>query len=423
MTSPAFPKVLPIRERAEIMRRVLAERLDTVLPVAMREAGLDMWIVICQEDDYDPIFRTMVPFDSWCPILQMLIFHDTGEHSGEAAIERINLSMTGLGELYNKPWSGQRFEEQWPLLREIVAARNPQRIGINTGAVQWATGGLTHNLYLQLVEALGPEFAPRLTSAEAAATRWLATLSETEIGLFTHVVNVAHAILAECFSRKAIVPGVTTSTDLEWHYWQRAADLGLEMAFKPFFVIRRSEAMRQEFGEADLTIRPGDVIHSDVGIKYLGLNSDHQQPAYILRSGETEAPAGLRALMSQANRLQDLYRAEFREGLSGNEMLGSILSRARAEGLSNPKVYSHSLGRYLHEPGPLIGLPWEQECCPGRGDVTLHDGYAFTMELGVEGEVPEWGGQQVKVGLEEDVVFTGGECRIVDGRQTEFHLV
>ena len=423
MTHPAFPKVLPMRERAEVMRRALAERLDTVLPVAMREAGLDMWIVLCQEDDYDPVFRTMVPFDSWCPILQMLIFHDTGERSGEAAIERINLSMTDLGDLYERPWRGQRFEEQWPLLREIVAAREPKRIGINTGAVQWAAGGLTHNLYLQLTEALGPELSRRLTSAQVAATRWLATLSATEIGLFAHVVNVAHAILAECFSRAAIVPGVTTSTDLEWHYWQRAADLGLEMAFKPFFVIRRSDAMRQQFGEADRTIRPGDVIHSDVGIRYLGLNSDHQQQAYVLRPGETAAPEGLRGLMREANVLQDLYLAEFREGLSGNEILGNILSRAREVGLPNPKVYSHSLGHYLHEPGPLIGLPWEQERCPGRGDVMLREGYAFTMELCVAGAVGEWGGQQVTVGLEEDVVFTGGECRIVDGRQTEFHLI
>jgi len=127
--------------------------------------------------------------------------------------------------------------------------------------------------------------------------------------------------------------------------------------------------------------------------------------------------------MREANVLQDMYRAEFREGLTGNELLGNTLACARAEGLPNPKVYSHSLGHYLHEPGPLIGLPWEQERCPGRGDVVLRDGYAFTMELCVAGEVGEWGGQQVTLGLEEDVVFTGGVCNIVDGRQTEFHLV
>ncbi|MBI2300084.1 MAG: Xaa-Pro aminopeptidase, partial [Armatimonadetes bacterium] len=101
----------------------------------------------------------------------------------------------------------------------------------------------------------------------------------------------------------------------------------------------------------------------------------------------------------------------------------NILTRARHEAVPKPRVYSHSVGLFLHEPGPLIGLPWEQERCPGRGDVRLEEGYAFTMELCCKGPVPEWGGQVVNMPLEEDVVFAGGECRLVDGRQEEFHLI
>ncbi|NPV47783.1 MAG: aminopeptidase P family protein [Armatimonadetes bacterium] len=413
-----FPRVMPLRERAEVMRAVLRDRLDNLLPDLMTESGLDMWIVLCQEDDLDPVFRTMVPMDSWCPILQMLVFHRT-----PAGLERLNLSMTDTGDLYDRPWRGREPAEQWRLLAELVRERDPQRIGINTGSVQWAAGGLTHNLYRQLVGALGPELAARLESAEPLATRWLATLTETQIGLMEHVVNVAHALLRECYSRAAIIPGLTTTRDLEWCYWQRVADLGLEPSFKPFFVLVRSEQQRERHGPDDLTIRPGDVVHSDVGIRYLGLCSDHQQPAYILGPGETGAPAGWQELLAQGNRLQDIYLGEFRAGLTGNELLHNILSRARQEGVPNPRVYSHSLGHLLHEPGPLIGLPWEQEACPGRGDVVLHPGYAFTMELSVSGPVAECGGQEMTLGLEEDVVFTEAGCRVLDGRLTEFHLV
>jgi Xaa-Pro aminopeptidase len=409
---------MPLRERAEVTRGVLRDRLDHLLPGLMAESGLDMWIVLCQEDDLDPVFRTLVPMDSWCPILQMLVFHRT-----PGGLERMNLSMTDTGDLYDRPWRGREPAEQWRMLGELVRERNPQRIGINTGATQWAAGGLTHNLYLQLAETLGPELAVRLESAEDLVTRWLATLTEAQIGLLEHVVSVAHALLRECYSRRAIIPGVTTARDLEWHYWQRAADLGLEPSFKPFFVLVRRERQRQRFGPEDQAIRPGDVVHSDVGIRYLGLCSDHQQPAYVLGSGETEAPAGWRELLAQGNRLQDVFLNAFRAGLTGNELLRSILSRARAAGIPNPRVYSHSLGHLLHEPGPLIGLPWEQEACAGRGDVVLHPGYAFTMELCVAGPVPEWDGQEMTLGLEEDVVFTAEGCRVLDGRLTEFHLV
>ena len=415
-----MPRVLSMRERAQVTRKALRKRLDTLLPKAMREADLDMWLVLCQEDDYDPIFKTMVPMDSWCPILQMLIFYDRGD---EAGVERVNLSRTGLGDLYDSPWNGARDDEQWPLFTKIIQERDPRRIGLNIGDVQWAAGGLTQNLYRQIVAALPKGFADRLVSAERAATRWAATLIDEEIATFEHVVAVAHEILARCYSRDGIVPGVTTTEDLEWLYWQQCAGLGLDVSFKPFFMLVRSDENRERHGADDRVIRHGDFVRSDVGIKYIGLNSDHQQWCYVLRPGETDAPEGARHLMREANRLQDIYMSEFRHGLTGNEMLSNILTRARAEGLPEPRVYSHSLGHFLHEPGPLIGLPWEQERCVGRGDVALEYGNAFTMELSVRGPLPEWGGQSVGMGLEEDVIFTESGCRAVDGRQTEFYLV
>lgn len=415
-----FPQILPVRKQAGVIYRNLKKRLDTVLPLAMREAGLDMWVILCQEDDLDPVFRTMIPMDTWCPILQMLVFYDHGEEKG---IERINISGTNTHDLYDRPYIGQLEEKQWPLLVEIIEARNPKRIGVNTGSIQWAAGGLTHNLYQQLVNKLPEKCVERLESAEAATTRWLATLTDEEVVVFEDVVHIAHRIIAECYSRKAIVPGVTTVRDLEWHYWQLSTDLGLPLSFSPSFHRMRSPAMKERYGEDDKVIRAGDVVYCDVGIYYLRLFTDHKQAAYMLRPGERNAPVGLQQLMAEGNRLQDIFMAEFKEGLSGNELLRNILTRARKERVPNPRVYSHSLGLCLHEPGPLIGLPWEQERCPDRGDVRMGYNYAFTVELSVGGPVAEWDGQEVQLGLEEVVVFTRDGCRLVDGRQTHFYCV
>ena len=213
----------------------------------MRETGFDMWIVLCQEDNPDPVFTTLIPMDTWCPILQILVFYDRGA----AGVERINISGTNTHDLYDRPYRGQLEREQWPLLRKIVEERDPKRIGINTGAIQWAAGGLTHNLYKQLVDKLPARYAERLQSAEPLVTRWLATLTDEEIATFEEVVRLGRGIIAECYSRAAIIPGVTTTTDLEWLYWQRSADLGLDIAFKPFFDVVRSNALKAEFGPAD----------------------------------------------------------------------------------------------------------------------------------------------------------------------------
>ena len=163
-SSPSTLTARAMRDRAEIIRRNLRERLDTVLPLAMRENGFDMWGILCQEDNPDPVFSTMIPMDTWCPILQILVFYDRGA----AGIERINISGANTHDLYDRPYRGQLEREQWPLLRQIVEERDPKRIGINIGSIQWAAGGLTHNLYNQLVALL----PPRMSSGCSRPSRW-----------------------------------------------------------------------------------------------------------------------------------------------------------------------------------------------------------------------------------------------------------
>ena len=71
---PSSLRTRPMRERATLINRNLRGRLDAILPLAMRESGFDMWIVLCQEDNPDPVFTTLIPMDTWCPILQILVF-------------------------------------------------------------------------------------------------------------------------------------------------------------------------------------------------------------------------------------------------------------------------------------------------------------------------------------------------------------
>lgn len=419
LTLSPFPQVLPMRQRAEVIYRLLKQRLSAVMPDAMREAGIDMWLILCQEDNLDPVFTTMIPMDTWCPILQMLVFVD----NGDGDVEGINISGTNTHDLYQHPYTGQIEAEQWGLLQKLIEERDPQRIGINIGSTQWAAGGLTHNLYHQLVQRIPAKYVERLISAEPAAIRWLTMFIPDDIQMYEHVCDVAHRVIAGCYSRQSIIPGQTSIDDLPWTYWQRCADLGCTMAFKPYFRLIRSPALRARYGPQDRVIRPGDLIHCDVGLQYLRFNSDHQQLAYVLCPDESDAPTGLRKLLAEANRLQDIYMAEFQAGLTGNQLLHKILTRARQEGVPNPRVYSHSTGLFLHEPGPLIGLPWEQERCPGRGDVSLVYNSCFTMELSVRRPVPEWEDEEVQLPIEEVVVFEEQGCRALAGRQKAFLLI
>ncbi len=421
-----IPGIVGIKERARVINRVTKTRLDRLLPRVMERAGFDMWLIISREDNLDPVFKTMIPYDVWCPIVQILVFYQP--QPGEP-VERLNLSRTDMHGLHENVWDYRAWdkegkESQWDCLARVVRERNPRKIGINVADVIWAADGLSVSLKEKLEAVLGSRYAGRMRSAEKMATLWLETMLPEDLELYERVVAVAHALIAETFSGQVITPGVTTTDDLLYYYLQRVADLGLQPYAWPWFRIRaRDPEVLEKYGMDDRIIRRGDLLQCDAGIRYLRYYTDHAEWAYVLRPGETDVPQGFKDLMAQATRLQDVFCAEFREGLTGNQILSAILRTAGEKGICKPKIYSHSIGYYLHEPGPLIGLPWEQENTGPRGDVELIPDSTFTAELSVTCPVPELGGREMTMALEQMVAFTSKGTYFLDGRQTDFHII
>jgi Xaa-Pro aminopeptidase len=234
--------------------------------------------------------------------------------------------------------------------------------------------------------------------------------------------QVAWGIIDTAFSRAVVTPGVTRTSDVVWWMRQRVNDLGLGTWFHPSVSVQRRGATDAALGE-DPVIERGDVLHCDFGITALRLNTDTQHMGYVLRDGERDAPAGLKAALRASNRLQDIVVAEIRPGRTGNEILAASLARMRAEGIDGT-VYSHPIGMHGHGAGPLIGMWDRQEGVPGNGDARVIPGMWYSVELQATSPVPEWGGQRVRSAQEEDlVVAADGKTRWALARQTEFHLV
>jgi len=101
------PRVLGIRERAELVLSITRDRLDRLLPGLMRETGFDMWIIACNEDDLDPVLMTMMPYENWCPITQILVLFDRGPEKG---VERVNVSRTDTQGLFENAWDAAAWD-------------------------------------------------------------------------------------------------------------------------------------------------------------------------------------------------------------------------------------------------------------------------------------------------------------------------
>lgn len=413
--------VLPWRERPAVENRILADRLDTLLPGLMDETDIDLWLVIAREYAEDPVYFTLVPQPTFAARrTTMLLFHRTAE-----GLEKLSVNRYPLGEPYETGWSGGELDAQWEALAELIAEKDPERIGINVSEHWPVADGLTHGLQQRLLAALPAGLEERLVSAEDLVIRWVETRTPEEVALYGHVVGLARQVIGEAFSPRVITPGATTTEDVAWYIRQRFAELQLPVWFQPYvnrqFAGGECEA-ETPFCGTDGVIMPGDVLHTDVGICYLKLCTDTQEMAYVPHVGEAGVPEGLVEALAVGNQWQDDLTDAYRTGRSGNDILARSLDASERRRVI-ASTYTHPIGFYGHAPGPTIGMWDNQGDTPIRGDWTLYPMTAYAIEGNVKVPLEAWDGQHVQIKLEQSALFDGEQVLYLAGRQTEWHLV
>jgi Xaa-Pro aminopeptidase len=416
-THPRGERVLTHREQAPLIKSWIARRFDTVLPELMRREGIDLWTIVSREYNDDPVFRSMAPLTTYSSRRRtILAFHRTPA----GTVERASIGRFDYDGLF--PVVKTHNDAQWDGLRKYVEERDPKVIGVNTSEAWNHADGLTANERDNLLDALGPKYAPRVKSAEMLAVGWLEVKLPEETDAFRHVMRIAHQVIREAFSNEVIVPGVTTTDDVVWWMRQRVAELGLGGWFHPSVTIWRRGGVPSDLPPDRRVIQRGDMLHTDFGLVYLGFSTDTQHNAYILRPGETDAPPGLKQGLAAANRLQDLTMQHAKVGATGNQALAQALAQARKEGLT-PSIYCHPIGYHGHAAGPPIGMTDYQEGVPARGGYVFRPNTWHSIELNVTHNVKEWDNQPVRFALEEDAALLDSGWDWIDGRQTQFYLV
>jgi hypothetical protein len=417
--------VLPMQERAEVIDAWLDTRVKTVLPDLMRRSEIDMWIIISREYNEDPVIRTFLPA-TWQSARRrtILMIFDPGDGK---ALETLAVARYAVGSTFEKAWDKEEHGDQWKRLADLIAERNPKRIGVNYSDTFALADGISHTEYRLLSEALSPELRGRLISAEKLAIGWLETRSPDEMVVYQNICRIAHEILAEGLSESVIQPGITTTSDVEWWYRERIRERKLTAWFHPSVSVQRAEEPEKDMKATlaarhdTVIIQPGDLIHVDFGITYLRLNTDTQQHAYVLKPGETDVPQELKDAFARGNRVQDILTGNFAEGRTGNEILSRSLQQAESEGIT-ASIYTHPIGYHGHAAGPTIGMWDQQDGVPGVGDYPMFVNTAYSIELYAETPIESWA-KPVRIMLEEDAFFDGETVRYIDGRQTEIFSI
>jgi Xaa-Pro aminopeptidase len=423
--------ILPQRRQAEVYNEIVAWRLDNILPKIMRREGIDLWLVICFEYSEDPVFMSLTTRPRMSARrLSILLFHDAADGFKKLTASWHGASASGpmYTNIFTPEYRKQGAGGQFTAVADYIKKADPKKIGINYAEHWDYFDDFSHGLGLsafnkvKIEQALDPKYRSRLVSAEKVCIGWFETRSPRELSLYRHLAGIGHDLIREFFSSAVITPDITTTADVEWWFRERIARLGLEAWFQPSIDIRRSPEEAAKYPKGDDVIRRGDLLHCDVGFRYLELATDMQHDAYVLRPGETDAPQGLKDLYEKGLRLQEILLGEMKEGRKGNEILVAALAKAKAEGIEGA-IYTHPIGFYGHGSGMTIGMVEKQSFVPGTGEHPLYPDTVFSIELSASHAVPEWGNAKVSLGLEDEAIFTQEGARWADGYPTKLYLI
>ena len=430
-----------LQEQAEMQQAWLKKRLDTFLPALMRKHGIDMWVVPMREYNEDPVFPAITAPETFAARRRTIyVFFDTcaaaGTPPSARCVQRIALGGTSQGGVFDArrstkaaaadvgqgPQAELWGDDQWQVLKRVIEERDPKVIGIDRSTVFAFTDGLSSGELEGMSAALGSTWTSRFRNAEGLPLELIAARLPEEEAFYKRMQELVWSLTQEMFSGQTIAVRRTRTSDLVWWWRQRVNDLGLGTWFQPGIEVQRKGATDAELGD-DPIIMPGDVLHCDVGITVARLNTDTQHMAYVLRPGETDAPAGLKRALANSNALQDIVMETIKPGRTGNEILTIARAAMKTKGI-NGTVYSHPIGLNGHGAGPLIGLWDYQDGVPGRGDAKVTPSMWFSIELQATTPVPEWDGQPVRMAQEEDaIVGADGKVRWALKRQDRLFLV
>jgi len=412
------------KQRYEILKLIRHEKFDLILPGAMRDNKVDMWIHVVESGKKDPLALDLggwFEYRAWEPI-GYYIFTDRG---GDR-IERAILGGEDPDGLYDIIGSGAD-------LRKFVEERDPKVIAVNMSTSLPIANGLSYTAYLKMTKALGKKYSSRLISAEKVITDFRVRRVQREIITFANACEIQRQIMEAGLRR--IKPGVTSREEIGWWAQDQLLAQGLCPSFEaatlhlPYMPgVSHSEVSdRSETRKPGYVFQPGDYISWDMGIGYLNFGTDFKRNAYILKEGETDIPKGLKHAWERTLKAREIIRKTLKVGRTAGESLQAVVRALEAGGFvytpsddvssqyrdlmnalgdsdkSGFSVDFHATGNTSVgdvTAGPSIA-PWRK----GRAHLMVQQNFIFAFEFMVHTWIPEWG-KRVSISYEDNSIVT-----------------
>jgi len=399
------PTAAPAAPSAPLKVRARKDRIDRFLLAGMRRSGVDAWLVLTREGARDPVSFDVAA--EHAVLRAASLFVDRGDH-----LERVAVAANFDTEPFQRSGIYARVvaygkEGAGPALKAEIEKFSPKAIAVDQSRDEPLADGLTAGNLQWLRDALGPEFAKRLVSAEALLVSFRSRKTAAEIAKLREAVAKTEQILAEALSPQVIVPGRTTEKDVADFVRRRRREMGLTASWEEDSDPNVMAGLARGHSEASsAVIQPGSVIRIDGGADAEGYKTDIQRLAYALRPGETEPPPEILKAFETVKAANRAAAAALKPGATGTAVDAAarkvIVDAGYAEFVH---ATGHPIGFFTHDLGPLLAPDWPDRY--GKlGAYAIEPDQTFAIEPSLEVELPWMMGGKVGFGLEEDYVVT-----------------
>ena len=204
------------KARFEMMNTIRRDKLDLVLPGAMRDNNIDVWIHVIRRGDPDPMEL------DFGVNMGHIIFTDNGGDRIERALFGNRFAEVADESIYDVFGNDDE-------INDYITKRDPKTIAVNMSDWITVADGLSHTNYLNLINILGKKYSNRLVSSENVVTDFQVRRVQSEIIAFANICEIQRRVMEEAL--KIIRPGITTREQIGWLAQDELSKSGIYPSF------------------------------------------------------------------------------------------------------------------------------------------------------------------------------------------------
>ena len=333
---------------------IRTQRINTLLPNALKAANVDCWLVICRENNNDPI-AVHVGGENAGGTAAFLFFND--EEGFHSMVFSPSGEATALDDLdiHDEVISVERGTSAVEMASNFIKEKQFGTIAVNSSDSNSMADGLSYTQRKDL-EGYLSDFEGSIVSSTEVVYEWLSIKLPEEVEILKKAAQLTADWQIEAY--KQVIPGTSTDADIARFLKQKMSEYGVTDAWAPDQNPNVNSGPDRGHSHAtDKVIMPGDVIQIDFGIKvYDRWCSDIQRFAYVLKDGETEAPDDIQYYWESGKAGNRAALNAMKPGVKGVDV--DRAQRVLMEKANSEYVMwstGHPVGYVAHDVGPNLG--------------------------------------------------------------------